>query len=353
MTAPVAARRSSTFLSSVGFTERLFAGPADRALARIIDDGLERVESGLIHEMRFADEIADVTASYLFQAGGKRVRPMLTLLAGQLGDGVNDRVIRAAEAIEITHLASLYHDDVMDDATQRRGVPSAQLVYGNAVAVLTGDLLFARASQLIARLGERAIKLQADTFERLCLGQLHETVGPRPGDDPIEHYLRVLADKTGSLIATAAQFGIVFSGAPAEFESALLEYGENVGIAFQLRDDVIDLSDDPATGKNAGTDLRAGVVTLPLLKLRGLADSGDEAAAALLAELEESVIGQPDAVDVSAGVARLRAHAVTRETHDEARAWAARAIAAIAVLPKGSVKKALTRFAETVVERNS
>uniref|UniRef100_UPI0026249AAD polyprenyl synthetase family protein n=1 Tax=Gryllotalpicola sp. TaxID=1932787 RepID=UPI0026249AAD len=164
MTAPVAARRSSTFLSSVGFTERLFAGPADRALARIIDDGLERVESGLIHEMRFADEIADVTASYLFQAGGKRVRPMLTLLAGQLGDGVNDRVILAAEAIEITHLASLYHDDVMDDATQRRGVPSAQLVYGNAVAVLTGDLLFARASQLIARLGERAIKLQADTF---------------------------------------------------------------------------------------------------------------------------------------------------------------------------------------------
>lgn len=347
------ARRSSTFLSSVGLTGRLFAGPADRALARSIDDALERVESGLIDEMKFADEVADVTASYLFAAGGKRVRPMLTLLAAQLGSGVNDKVILAAEAIEITHLASLYHDDVMDEAAQRRGVPSAQLVYGNAVAVLTGDLLFARASQLIARLGERAIQLQSDTFERLCLGQLHEIVGPRPGDDPIVHYLRVLADKTGSLIATAAQFGIVFSGAPAELEPALVEYGENVGIAFQLQDDVIDLSDDPATGKNAGTDLRAGVVTLPLLKLRERADSGDAAAAALLAELEESVIGQPEGVDVSTGVAKLRSHAVTRETRDEARAWAARAVAAIAGLPDGSVKKALTKFAETVVERTA
>lgn len=140
-------------------------------------------------------------------SGGKRIRPVLTLLTAQLGEGNNHAVITAAQAVEITHLASLYHDDVMDEAEMRRGVPSAQNVWGNSVAILTGDLLFARASKLVAGLGEGAIKLQADTFERLCLGQLHETIGPRPGDDPIEHYLQVLADKTGSLIAAAAQMG--------------------------------------------------------------------------------------------------------------------------------------------------
>src|SRR3712207_2821117 len=123
---------------------------------------------------------------------------MLTLLTAQLGDGNTDQVITAAQVTEITHLASLYHDDVMDEADLRRGVPSAQTVWGNSVAILTGDLLFARASQLVAALGERAIRLQADTFERLVLGQLHETLGPRDGEDPIEHYLGVLADKTGS-----------------------------------------------------------------------------------------------------------------------------------------------------------
>jgi len=157
-----------------------------------------------------------VTSRYLLDAGGKRIRPVLALLTAQLGTGNNANVITAAEAIEMTHLASLYHDDVMDEAQVRRGVPSAQTVWGNSVAILTGDLLFARASKLVAGMGERAILLQAETFERLCLGQLHETIGPRPGEDPIEHYLQVLADKTGSLIATAAQVGLMFSDAPEE-----------------------------------------------------------------------------------------------------------------------------------------
>ena len=212
------ARRGSALAANLGLSERVFASSADRAMARAIDDGIERVEAGLLREVSFADSIADVSTRYLLEAGGKRVRPMLTLLTAQLAAGVTDDVVTAAEAIEITHLGSLYHDDVMDAADKRRGVPSAHAVWGNNIAILTGDLLFSRASQIMARHGERAIRLQADTFERLVLGQLHETVGPTNGDDPIAHYIQVLADKTGSLIAAAAQSGVVFSGADPAFE---------------------------------------------------------------------------------------------------------------------------------------
>src|ERR1700709_657041 len=155
---------------------------------------------------------------------------MLTLLTSQLGKGATPEVLSAAEAIEITHLASLYHDDVMDEAQMRRGVPSAQTVWGNSVAVLTGDLLFARASKMVAGLGERAIHLQADTFERLCLGQLHETIGPQGDEDPIEHYLQVLADKTGSLIALAAVVGFIFGDAPKEYREPVEQFGERIGV---------------------------------------------------------------------------------------------------------------------------
>lgn len=341
-------------------------------MAKVIDEGIERVESGLMREVRFADSIADVPTRYLLEAGGKRVRPMLTLLAAQLGAGVTDDVITAAEAIEITHLGSLYHDDVMDDSERRRGVPSAQTVWGNSVAILTGDLLFARASQLMASLGERAIRLQAKTFERLVLGQLHETVGPAAGEDPISHYMQVLADKTGSLIASAAQSGVVFSGADPGFEAPVVAFGEKIGVAFQLIDDVIDLSPQPEeTGKVPGTDLRAGVVTLPLLRLAAFAKT-DAASADLLARIRRDVIvGQrvdagdaldtntlasrivPSRATVDAIVAELREHEATRATLAEAHRWAHDAVAALAPLPEGSVKKALTRFAETIVERRS
>jgi heptaprenyl diphosphate synthase len=280
---------------------------------------------------------------------------MLTLLTAHLGSGVTDDVITAATAIEVTHLASLYHDDVMDDADKRRGVPSAQTVWGNSVAILAGDLLFARASQLMADLGEGAIRLQAATFERLVLGQLHETVGPADGEDPVVHYLQVLADKTGSLIAAAAQAGVIFSGAPSEYEAPIVEYGERIGVAFQLIDDVIDLSPQPEeTGKVPGTDLRAGVVTLPLLRLREQAAT-DAASADLLARLEAGVIGLLDVDEATADalVDELREHPVTAATLAEAHAWARDAVAALAPLPKGPVKKALTRFADTIVERSS
>ncbi|WP_246846312.1 polyprenyl synthetase family protein [Humibacter ginsenosidimutans] len=347
------ARRGTTLTSQLGLGERFFASGKDRRFAARIDEGLDQVEAGLAEQVKFADQLADVTAAYLLNAGGKRVRPMLTLLTAQLGEGATPEVITAAQAVEITHLASLYHDDVMDEALTRRGVPSAQHVWGNSVAVLTGDLLFARASQLVASLGEGAIRLQADTFERLCLGQLHETIGPNESDGPIEHYIGVLADKTGSLIAAAAQMGVMFSGAPQEYNASVMEFGEKIGVGFQLVDDVIDLSaSDAETGKTPGTDLRAGVATLPLLKLRELAPN-DVDAAALLERIETEVLGAGDEVDVSEIVGQLRDHPVTQQTLDEAHRWAREAVEAIAPLPEGPVKRALTRFANSIVERSS
>jgi heptaprenyl diphosphate synthase len=230
-------------------------------------------------------------------------------------------------------------------------------VWGNSVAILTGDLLFARASKLIAQLGEKALILQSNTFERLCLGQLHETLGPKVGENPVEHYLQVLADKTGSLIATAAEVGVMFSDAPDEYTVPVRDFGEKIGVAFQLIDDVIDLSAETGkTGKKAGTDLRSGVATLPLLYLRELAVT-DSDAADLLTRIERDVnanfYGKGDDAAIDAAVIELREHPVTHKTLEEARRWGREAVDALTPLPDGPVKKALTRFAESIVERSN
>lgn len=351
---PSASAPGSRLASRLGLTDRIFAGPRSRRLLRAVEDGLDRIEDMLAGELRVGDALADATSRYLYEAGGKRVRPMLALLTAQLGDGATDDVITAATAIEMTHLGSLYHDDVMDSADVRRGVPSAHSVWGNNVAILTGDLLFSRASVLMARLGERAIRLQADTFERLVLGQMHETVGPGDTDDPVRFYLRVLSDKTGSLIAAAAQAGVIYSNAPSQYEQPALAFGEKAGVAFQLLDDVIDLSADPdETGKVPGTDLRAGVPTMPYLLL---ARRGDADSVALRARIDDGVTriaAGAEAGILDGPLADLREHAATRQTLDLAHEWSKEAIAALQPLPEGPVRDALTRFAEAVADRSS
>ncbi|MBA8815345.1 heptaprenyl diphosphate synthase [Microbacterium halimionae] len=339
---------------SLGLTERIFAGPKVRRLMATVEKGLADVEARLAIEIQIDDHLADATSRYLYEAGGKRIRPMLAVLTAQLGDGVTDEVILAATALEITHLGSLYHDDVMDGADVRRGVPSAQSVWGNNVAILTGDLLFSRASKIMARLGERAIKLQADTFERLVLGQMHETVGAGPDDDPVEFYLQVLADKTGSLIAASAQSGVAYSHAPAEYEPAVVEFGEKAGVAFQLLDDVLDLSADPEkTGKVPGTDLRAGVPTMPYLLL---GRRTDEASVGLRERIDAGVVrianGEDPAI-LDTDLADLRDHEATEATLSLAHEWSDGAIAALAPLPDGPVREGLTRFAQAVADRSS
>ncbi|WP_292836403.1 polyprenyl synthetase family protein [Microbacterium sp.] len=340
--------------AQLGLTERVLAGPRMRNLLGVVEDGLDRVEDTLALELKVSDALADATTRYLYEAGGKRVRPMLTLLTAQLGAGATENVITGATALEMTHLGSLYHDDVMDGADVRRGVPSAHAVWGNNVAILTGDLLFSRASQLMAQIGERAIRLQADTFERLVLGQMHETVGPQAGDDPVAFYLRVLADKTGSLIAASAQAGVIFSGAPEECRLPVLAYGEKIGVAFQLLDDVIDLSADAAeTGKVPGTDLRAGVPTMPYLLL---ARAGDAASGALRATIDDGVARIADGADpriLDEAIAQLRDHTVTAVTRQQAYDWSDAAIAALDPLPAGTVRDALVRLAHVIVDRSS
>ena len=318
----------------------------DKALLRSLEQGLELVEVALEEAVSHTDPIAKVTARHLSAAGGKRVRPTLVLLTSLFGDGVNEQIIDASVVVELTHLATLYHDDVMDNAPMRRGVPTAHEIWGNSVAILTGDLLFARASQVVSKLGARALTLQADTFERLCLGQLHETVGPQDGDEPVAHYIQVLADKTGSLIAAAAELGIMFSGASDDFRAPVREYGEKIGVAFQLIDDVIDLqSEGKTSGKTQGTDLLAGVDTLPTLYLRQIAGT-DASAAALVARIDavtpESLAGV---------VADLGAHEATQRAYEEAKRWADEAVEALAPLPDGLAKQAMTAFAEAVVDR--
>ncbi|KAA6430099.1 polyprenyl synthetase family protein [Agrococcus sediminis] len=332
-----------TIAEAFGLRGPRFASPADCRVVDAVERGLDDLEGRLDAHVRVADPVADAATRYLLEAGGKRARPLLLLLAAHLGSGIDDRVLSAAELVEITHLASLYHDDVMDEADTRRGVPSAHTVWGNSVAILAGDLLFARAGQIAAPLGSEVAELQARTFERLCLGQLHETLGP--GDaDPVDHYLQVLSDKTGSLIAAAAELGVVVSGADAAHRAPLREFGERIGVAFQLVDDVIDLSADPETGKDQGNDVRAGVATLPVLLL---ARRDDDASAALLARLREPA----DDDDLAAAVAELAQHPVVDDTVAEAERWQREALQALASLPSGTVRRALEAFAEHVVSR--
>lgn len=325
--------------------------PALDALSDALATELDKVESVLDASVNQAYRFADETSHHLMRAGGKRIRPTLVLLCSYLGNGPSPRVHTAAAAIELVHLASLYHDDVMDDATIRRGAVSANAKWGNNVAILTGDILFARASSLSLEVGEEAMAVQAHTFERLVLGQLNEFVGPAPTDDPIEHYLSVLSDKTGSLISAACQFGLIASNAPREYRQIVRSYGESVGIAFQLADDVIDLTSDSATtGKTPGTDLREGVATLPVLYARQAAARGDLSAAEVVARVDADLTS-----DTALEAARqaLAGHPVVERTRSEATAWANRAVDALADLPDGEVKTGLTDFARRVVERVS
>jgi heptaprenyl diphosphate synthase len=296
-------------------------------------------------EARFVTE----AARHLMHAGGKRFRPLLVLLAAETGDPHADGIVTAACVVELTHLASLYHDDVMDEAALRRGADSANARWDNLVAILTGDFLFSKSSELTARLGADAVRIQAETFTRLVEGQILETLGPQDGADPLDHYLRVVAGKTGSLIATSARYGARFAGAPREVEEALTAYGEMIGSAFQLSDDILDVaSDSGESGKTPGTDLREGVDTLPTLLAKRSTAPGDARLLELLgADLTDDAL-HAEALDL------LRKHPAM----DEARAYvlerAAEARRLLTVLPEGSpVRAALDTFAEIVATRTA
>ncbi|GAA1346715.1 polyprenyl synthetase family protein [Falsarthrobacter nasiphocae] len=324
----------------------------DPAMGPQVTAQLARIEELLRESVANTDAFADQTSRHLVEAGGKRIRPLLAVLASHLGDPSRDEVVTAAVVVELTHLATLYHDDVMDSAPMRRGAPTAHELWGNSVAILTGDLIFARASTLVSDLGGRALKIQAETFERLCMGQLQETQGPRDGEDPRAHYISVLEGKTGSLVAAAGHFGAMLAGAPEEHIDVMVRYGEKVGVAFQLADDVIDVTGaKEKAGKRPGTDLREGVPTLPVLLLRerAAADPGDDDTRRVLGLVDGDLSSDEALADT---VAALAAHPVAEESWAIARSWADEAVAALAPLPESTVKAALTSFAHAVVHRD-
>ena len=267
----------------------------DVKLELSIRSDMKKVEDLLREQIQGEYPLVIETSRHLVEAGGKRLRPLLALLAAQFGDPKRTEIIEAAVVCELTHLATLYHDDVMDEAPLRRGVESANARWNNTVAILTGDYLFAKASDLLADLGPEAVRLQARTFERLVIGQITETQGSTAGLSMLDHYLKVVADKTGSLIATSARFGALLSGAPTEVVEALTTFGEKIGVVFQLADDVIDIaSESNESGKTPGTDLREGVPTLVTLFVLESEDPADEELKAILSApiKDEAIVAQ-------------------------------------------------------------
>ena len=307
---------------------------------------LEVIEAALLKASVADSDMVTEAAQHIIAAGGKRFRPLLVVLGSHLGPCVDtDDVAKAAVVVELTHVASLYHDDVMDEARMRRGSVSANSRWGNTVAILVGDLLFARASDIVADLGPEFVRIQARTFSRLVQGQIAETVGPR-GTDPLDHYLTVVADKTGSLIATSALFGSKISGATLPTQRIMADFGEQIGVVFQLSDDIIDITSDD-TGKTPGTDLREGIATLPTLLARKSTDPAD----ARLLELLDGDLQNDAALREVLNL--LRNHRCIDEARDEVRRRAEAARALLEHLPSGPARDALDDLCTTVVTRTA
>jgi heptaprenyl diphosphate synthase len=318
----------------------------DVALERSVRAGLDEVETALRAAVTAEDEFVSGAARYLVAAGGKRFRPLVSMLAAHFGDATRPEIVPAAVVVEITHLATLYHDDVMDEATVRRGAASANSRWDNTVAILTGDFLFSRASLILADLGSYAVRLQAQTFERLVTGQIHETVGPLAGADPIAHYLDVLADKTGSLIATAAQFGAYYAGVDEVVCAQLRALGEQIGVAFQLSDDILDISSSRSeSGKTPGTDLREGIATLPVLYALRSAHPGSER----LRELVDHPL--VDYAERTEALRLLRASDALDEARETLRGYAAAAEEILSGFPDVPARAAFAELTDLVIVR--
>ncbi|AKU17920.1 polyprenyl synthetase family protein [Luteipulveratus mongoliensis] len=320
---------------------------ASAELTSRLQEGLSAVEVRLRQVVDHDDPFIARASSHLIE-GGKRFRPMLTLLAAELGEGRSDDVVDAATGVELTHMASLYHDDVMDEADVRHGIPSANATYDNSTAILVGDLLFGKASEIVAGLGSEAVLIQAQTFVRLCAGQIQDDRQAPAGADPMQHYLQVLADKTGVLIATAARYGAKFGRCPESTVDLMREYGELVGMVFQLSDDILDItSDQEQSGKTPGTDLREGVATLPVLYARASQDPAD-------ARLQELLAGEltDDALHAET-LGLLRQHEAIDQAREHTIGLAQRAADLIGTLGAGDAQDALRGLPLAVAHRTT
>ena len=314
----------------------------DAALEGELRARLDEVEEALQKAVRADFDFLTEAASHLIEAGGKRFRPMLVLLAGRFGDPTDPRLVPGAVAIELTHLATLYHDDVIDEADFRRGRASANSRWDNTVAILTGDYLFARASEISADLGTDVSKLLARTIAVVCDGQIREVGMAGRLDQTVDAYMEAIDRKTAALIATSCRLGGMLSDASERHVDVLERFGEALGVGFQLSDDIMDvISTEGELGKEPGVDLKEGVYTLPVLQaleeseeLRALLSAGPPDDDALARALE--IVGD------DASLRRAR-DAVAREVR--------RAVSLAEELPAGTARTALVHLARFIATR--
>jgi heptaprenyl diphosphate synthase len=316
-------------------------------LTGVIEQRLDAIEAQLLKQCHSDVPLIDDMTTHLVKAGGKRFRPLITVLSATLGDVHKPEIVKAAVVVELTHLATLYHDDVMDEATMRRGAVSVNQRFSNSQAILAGDFLFARASELVADLGPEAVRLQAQTFERLVTGQLLETAGPKADEDPVEFHLKVLAEKTGSLIATSAQFGAEFSGASKSDVLAMRKFGELIGVTFQLADDIIDMSStEVELGKQRGNDLLEGVPTLTTLLVRRNNRPEDQ-------ELMKFLIGPVSSVDLIKVLDLISLNPAINQAKEIAQDWANKAHTSIQGITNKETLKVLEQLCDAVILRSA
>jgi heptaprenyl diphosphate synthase len=316
---------------------------ARRGAAHGVDPGpgLALVEEHLRIRVSAELPFAQDAARYLIEAGGKRFRPMLVLLTGMLGgkQPTDPALVGAGVIVELVHLSTLYHDDVIDAAEVRRGTPAAHVKWSNTVAILTGDFLLARASELSAELGVEVTRLMARTIADLCQGQIREVQGSQlahrhraphvPGDR--QHYLQVIEEKTASLISACARLGGMLADLPLPAIEALTTYGRALGMAFQLSDDVLDITGQATeSGKVPGTDLREGVRTLPMLL--ALEQDGPRSE---IARLLNEVAGSDDHQVIDKALKLLQEHPALSLARDAALLEAGRAKRALRGVTRG------------------
>ncbi|MCF6524490.1 polyprenyl synthetase family protein [Streptomyces sp. JJ36] len=323
----------------------------DPQLAAELHTDLAAVENIIQESVHCDVALLHDASRHLVDAGGKRHRPLLTLLAARFGEHTDPDVLRAAAAVELVHMAALCHDDVMDEAPLRRGVPSVNARWGDDVALLAGDYLFSRSFLLMAALPSLPARLEVGTFAELVTGQIREMDGPGPDDDPLDHYLAVVSEKTASLMRTCVRIGALTAAAADAHVTALAEYGTLLGIAFQMSDDLLDVTGRKASsGKTPGTDLDQGVTSLPVL----YALQGTDAESRRLNELlapgrkRDGLSG----AEREEALALLRAHPSLDRTRKQVWEYAERARAALAPLPDGPAKDGLASLCVAVAERD-
>lgn len=318
----------------------------DAVLESEVRTRLDQVEEALEKSVRAeASGMLTETSSYLIAAGGKRFRAMLVLLAGYFGDAADSRLVPGSVSIELVHLATLYHDDVIDEADARRGAPSANVRWDNTVAILTGDYLFARASEISTDLGTEVCRLLARTIAVLCDGQIREVESSAKVEQEIAAYLEIIRRKTASLVATSCRLGGMLSDAEPEHVDVLEEFGDALGMAYQLSDDIMDITASQIElGKEPGQDLREGVYTLPVLHALAHDEHRDELARTL-------THGAPDGEMLDRALEIVRSggsvDAAREAVTDEVR----RATALAERLPGGPSRHALIQLAKFLAVR--